>query len=169
MQPTARTPAHDLIPYNHEDVFVVGCGSQPNTHAGQPHTARMNNVFMGARLAIALNLAYTMDINPAIVPSRVGSFWIEDHTEDLPPNTFRFMLFENLPGNLLQDRGWCLTAMRTAKRLLVPHGLLIISAGLGVVNPGSNLDFAMQDTFGIPNVASTQDQFGMSFDIRAVK
>jgi hypothetical protein len=169
MQPTAFQAPQDLIPYNNEQVLVVGCGSQPATHPGQPHRIPAGNIATGATVSIPLQVTYTMDINPAMHPHRVGSFWIEDHTEDLPSAAFRLIYFENLPGGLLADRGWCLTAMRAARRLLSQNGMLIIRSGLGVVNPGSALDVAMQDTFGAGNVILNQDQYGVYLDIRAQK
>lgn len=169
MHPSSYQPAQDLTAYNNEPVFVVGCGTQPVTHAGQPHRIPAGYIAPGAALIIPLQAAYTMDINPGMNPHRVGSFWIADHTEDLPSDSFRLVYFENLPGNLFTDRGWALTAIKTAQRLLMPNGVVVIRAGMGTINPGSALDVAMQDTFGPLNAVVTQDTYGMYVDIQGKK
>jgi hypothetical protein len=167
MQPTSYQPAVDLLPYGGELNLVVGCGTQPTTHAG-PHRIPLGNPHTHQDVFIPINDAYTMDIVPTIVPHRVGSFWIADHTEDLPSRTFQYIYFENLPGDLLNDRGWALTAARTAHRLLGNGGMLIIRAGMNAIAPGGELHLALQHVFGA-NVGHNLDQYQWAQDIRAWK
>jgi hypothetical protein len=169
MQPTAYQPAVDQIAYNGQQIMVVGCGTMPMTHPGQPHLVPQGNMNTGANIAIGLAAAYTMDISAAMTPHRVGSFWIADHTEDLPSNAFGVIYFENLPGNLFANRGWSLTAVRSAHRLLMAGGHVLIRSGLNTVDPGSELDGALQTVFGINNVRYNIDVYNVALDIRATK
>ncbi|NIL55685.1 hypothetical protein [Salinispora arenicola] len=82
-------------------------------------------------------------------PHRVGSFWIADHTEDLPGGKFRYVFFENLPRDLFEDRGWCLTAARAAHRLLDVGGEAIVRTGFTALAPGGLLHHAFRDVFGV--------------------
>jgi hypothetical protein len=136
-QPTAFQAPDDLLPYTHQPIMVVGCGTQPATHPGQPHLVPQGNPVTHANVSIGLG-ACSMDVNATMTPHRVGSFWIADHTEDLPGGAVRLIYFENLPGNLFANRGWCLTAARTAHRLLdsVNTSMVLIRAGLGAICPG---------------------------------
>lgn len=168
-QPTAFQPPVDHIPYGGQQVIVVGCGSNPATHPGAPHRIPLGNLNNGQDVNIGLGLAYTMDINAAMLPHREGSFWIADHTEDLPGSRFRVIYFENLPGNLFSNRGWCLTAMRSAHRLLEPGGWVIVRTGAGMNAPGGLLHVAMQDVFTAVNTRVNADQWGVTQDLRAQK
>lgn len=146
MQPTAFQPAEDLHPYRGEPCFVVGCGTQPTMHPHEPHQVPLSERI---NMDVSIDIAYTMDINRAMSPHRVGSFWIADHTEDLPGGKFRYVFFENLPRGLFGDRGWCLTAARAAHRLLDVGGEAIVRTGSTALAPGGLLHHAFRDVFGV--------------------
>lgn len=168
-QPTAFQAAQDLIAYNGETELIVGCGTIPGTHPGAPHRIPLGNPVTHADILIPIANAYTMDIDATMTPHRIGSFWIEDHTEDLPPGVFQRIFFENLPGPLFGNRGWCLAAARAAHRLLAVGGQVIIRSGMGTTQPNNHLDQALQDVFGPNAVGFNVDQHGVVQDIRATK
>lgn len=172
MQP-ALMPAVDNLPYNNEPIIVVGCGTTHVVNVGgnqlPGHRIPLGNPNTHADIFIPAHLSYTIDVNHAQGPHRVGDFWVADHTEDLPGGRFSVIFFENLPGPLFANRGWCLTAVRAAHRLLQAGGRVVIRAGLGTINPGGHLDQALQDVFGPHQVTHNADGYGVIQDIRAVK
>ena len=109
MQPTARQPATDLIPYTGQQVMVVGCGTTPLTHPGNPHLMPRPTVPTWASPGWHVHDGHQRRDDP----HRLGSFWIADHTEDLPANRFTDIYFENLPAGLFANPGWCLTAAQS--------------------------------------------------------
>lgn len=165
-QPKAFDPAQDLAPLGNEVILVVGCGRNPTTHLGQPHRIPLGDQVY---VDIQINGAYTIDIDRAKNPHRVGSFWIADHTEDLPGDRFQYVFFENLPEDLFGDRGLCLTAARAAHRLLAPGGVVIIRSGMSKMKPGSDLHQALRDIFGPLRVGHNVDRYNFVLDIRAMK
>lgn len=144
-QPTAFT-APDLRPYNGEPCFVVGCGTKPMMHPHEPHQVPLGN---NINMDISIDVAYTMDIEKDMAPHRIGSFWIADHTEDLPSGKFRYVFFENLPKGPFETRAWCLTVARTAHRLLEVGGEAIVRTGFEALKPGGLLHHAFRDVFGV--------------------
>lgn len=164
---TAWSAALDNIGLNGEVIMVVGCGQNPHTHPGVPHRLQ-NGRNDGTTIDFQLHQCYTMDITHAQNPSRVGSFWVEDHTEDLPPNQFNIIFLENLPdhihmGNLFAV-GRVNAAVRTAWRLLLPNGFFIVRSP--AIN-GITLPAACMNIFG--NSQLKQDQYGMATHLIARK
>ena len=127
MPANSWTPATDIRGINGRLILVVGCGLHPTTHPGQPHC--LPRMYDGTDWQIPLNAAYTMDINNAMGPDRIGSFWVEDHVEDLPSNHFDSIFFENLPATLFQTGGWANIAARNAFRLLKSAAWVYIRTG----------------------------------------
>ncbi len=160
MPANSFTPAFDNHAFNGQRCFVIGCGRQPTTHPGTPHHVPRPG---GGGYNISLLNAYTMDIENSMDPDRVGSFWVEDHVEDLPSDSFDLIYFENLPANLFETGGWANIAARNAFRLLSSGGWVIIRTGAdrsinGPIYP------ALRGAHFV-NVAPRADQYNFIFDI----
>jgi hypothetical protein len=153
----------DHSPADKFKFLVVGCGTVPDTHPGEPHSFVRNH----GRAVIALDQAFTIDVNPAMKPHRVGSFWVEDHTEDLPVDHFALILFENLPKELFSSESWCRAAVRTAQRLLKPGGYLIVRTGADKT-PTGHL-YNVVNKLGFKQVQSVKDQYSVVTHLQANK
>lgn len=148
----------------HEQYFIVGCGKD-HRHSVQKYIRGSS-----AEELMASNHCYTIDINPAAHPHRVGSFWTLDHTEDIPSNTFERVVFEHSPAIFFQNPGWCLVGLRTAFRLLQQNGWVVIStAGMqqGTV-AGDNIREAL-NKIGFINTTDVLDSHNFVTSIWAQK
>lgn len=151
-------------------VMVVGCGRNPSTHPGEAHCIPAGGK-NGTDVNIPLHIAYTIDISSDQNPHRIGSFWVEDHIEDLPANSLKLIYFENLPnmpgipGMDLFEGGNAFGAVRTAHRLLQPGGGLIIRTAANKSEEG-HLYSVINSIFGNVGLNKSGEHIN---DIRARK
>ena len=156
-------PALDIRGLNGQLILVVGCGRRPTTHPGTPHCLPRTD----GDWLIPLTDAYTMDVNNSMDPDRIGSFWVEDHVEDLPSNHFHAIYFENLPKNLFEIGGWANIAARNAFRLLAGQGWVYIRTGADKSTTGPI--YPALASAGFRNIHPSIDNYGVIWDICAQK
>lgn len=164
LKPDAFTGYRELVPYAGQTIIVVGCGRTHNPH-------RINNWNLAAHTHRDIHgvNAFTFDINAAMNPDRVGDFWVEDHTEDLPIGAFGLVFLENLPAGVFNSAGQCLVVARTAHRLLQNGGVLVVRTGHGLIAAGTPVHAALVQVFGAANVIVALDQHNWATDLRARK
>lgn len=161
INPTALTGYHELVPYAGQTILVVGCG---RTHA---HSITNYDHVHHTNLPIAAANAYTIDISGAANPDRIADFWVEDHAEDLPGHSFNLIFLENLPAGVFANAGRCAGLARTAHRLLVPGGVLIVRTAHALIAAGSPIHAALVQVFGAANVIVALDQHNWATHLRA--